>query len=446
MQKATSLPLTFHQFHYGFHGRFGLDELQHAAARFEFHLALHQRFLADAKPNWKAHQVRVLEFYAGTFIAVIQNHFHAARSQFRVNFLRQFHHRAVRRHAQRRDANGVGRDAQRPDDAVLVVALLDDRLQGSCDANAVAAHDGGLARTGLVEKSRAKLLAVFRAEFEDMANLDGPPDFQWFAAFRAGFTGSHSPQIEPLRHLDVAFDGDVAEMETVFVRTGGHVVRAAQPLVGINGNIPRLHSRGYSAETSRMRAERGRTFFRCRRPENRCAQSSGELRFLQLVVAADQNDNGFAVRDVNEGFDLAVGRNAVRRFAQRFDGDNAGRGKPLDFGFRISDFGFRRRAGGFLNIRGVTAGFAINHLVLAGFGGDHKLVRKFSADDAGVGFDRKRLQSAPRKDARISVVHFLVADLGRLVAHVEAVGVLHDELAGAHEAEARADRKSTRLN
>ena len=33
----------------------------------------------------------------------------------------------------------------------------------------------------------------------------------------------------------------------------------------------------------------------------------------------------------------------------------------------------------------------------------------------------------------------MVADHGRLVAHVEGVGVLHDEFLGAHEAEARAD-------
>ena len=55
------------------------------------------------------------------------------------------------------------------------------------------------------------------------------------------FAGSHGPQIKPLRHLDVAFDGDVAEMETVLVRAGSHVVRAAQAFVGIyfhgGGNI-----------------------------------------------------------------------------------------------------------------------------------------------------------------------------------------------------------------
>ena len=94
---------------------------------------------------------------------------------------------------------------------------------------------------------------------------------------------------------------------------------------------------------------------------------------------------------------------------------------------------------GFLDVRRVTAGFAVNDLVLAGLGRHHEFVRMTAADDAGVGLNRKRLQSAPRENARVGVVHFLVSGLRRLVAHVEAVGVLHDELPGAHQAEARAD-------
>ena len=188
--------------------------------------------------------------------------------QFGVNFLRQLHRLAVRRDSQRRDANLIRRDAQRPDDAVLVVALLDDRLQRARDADAVAAHDRRLARAGLVQKRRVQLLAVFRAELEHVADFNRAADFQRLAAFRAGFAGGDGAQIKPIRHLDVALDGDVAQMETILVRAGGHAVRAAQTFIGKNLARSVGHIR-HSAKRTRVRAERGNTFFRRRRTEHR---------------------------------------------------------------------------------------------------------------------------------------------------------------------------------
>ena len=66
-------------------------------------------------------------------------------------------------------------------------------------------------------------------------------------------------------------------------------------------------------------------------------------------------------------------------------------------------------------------------------------MRKFSADHAGVGLNGKRLQTAALKNPRVGIVHPLVTHLRRRVAHVETVGVFHDEFLGAHEAEARPD-------
>src|SRR5439155_906285 len=140
------------------------------------------------------------------------------------------------------------------DDAVLVVALLDDGLERARDADAVTAHDGGFARAGFIEEERAEALAVFRAELEDVADFDGAADLERLAALHTRLARRHRPQLPPLGHGDVAFNGDVLEMESVFVRAGGHVVRAAQALVGINGNF--LHAD--RTQTSRMRANGGK--------------------------------------------------------------------------------------------------------------------------------------------------------------------------------------------
>ncbi len=74
---------------------------------------------------------------------------------------------------------------------------------------------------------RVQLLAVFGAQLEDVADLNGAPDFQRLAAFGARLAGGDRAQVRPARHLDVALDGDVPQVEAVLVRAGGHVVRAA---------------------------------------------------------------------------------------------------------------------------------------------------------------------------------------------------------------------------
>jgi hypothetical protein len=66
-------------------------------------------------------------------------------------------------------------------------------------------------------------------------------------------------------------------------------------------------------------------------------------------------------------------------------------------------------------------------------------VRGQAADRARVGVHRAELELHPGEDARVRVVHRLVAAQHAGLVDVERVRVLHDELARAHHAEARAD-------
>src|SRR4249919_2092869 len=68
-----------------------------------------------------------------------------------------------------------------------------------------------------------------------------------------------------------------------------------------------------------------------------------------------------------------------------------------------------------------------------------EFVRSAAADRAGVGEHGAELQSQAGEDAAVGVVHVLVFGGERFVVDVEGVGVLHQELARAHHAEARAD-------
>ena len=67
-----------------------------------------------------------------------------------------------------------------------------------------------------------------------------------------------------------------------------------------------------------------------------------------------------------------------------------------------------------------------------------ELVRAGAADCAGVGGDGAELQPQAAEDARVGVVHVAVLALQIRVVGVERIAVLHDELARAHDAEARA--------
>jgi len=174
-----------------------------------------------------------LNFHAGAFIAVVQNHFHAARHQLGVKFFSQLHRLVVRVNVQRRDANLVRRDTQRPDDAVLVVALLDDRLQRARDADAVTAHHTRLAIARLVEEQRVGIFSLyFVPSLKTWPTSIARRIFSGLAHLAQGSPAVDRPQIKPLRHLDVALDGDVAQMKTVFIGAGLHVACIAQRFIG----------------------------------------------------------------------------------------------------------------------------------------------------------------------------------------------------------------------
>ena len=66
-----------------------------------------------------------------------------------------------------------------------------------------------------------------------------------------------------------------------------------------------------------------------------------------------------------------------------------------------------------------------------------ELVRHRVAHVAAVGLHGRRLEAAAREDSLVGVVHRPVALVRAGGVHVEGVGVLHDELLRAHEAEAR---------
>src|SRR5882762_3463305 len=188
-RRLNLLTVRVHELQDVFDGVLGLNRHHGPCPRLDFHFTFGQRLLANADANGKTDQFGVFEFDARPVVAVVQDDIHVARRQLGVDLFGAFHDFTLRGDVQRRDAHGVRRNADRPDDAVVVMALFDKGLQSPRDANAVTAHDRGLLFASFVEEPRVESFAVFGAEFEDVPDFNGALHFQGFAAFVAGFAG-----------------------------------------------------------------------------------------------------------------------------------------------------------------------------------------------------------------------------------------------------------------
>jgi hypothetical protein len=94
---------------------------------------------------------------------------------------------------------------------------------------------------------------------------------------------------------------------------------------------------------------------------------------------------------------------------------------------------------GAISIIGAGSGSsAKNFVVFPRLRENHELVRRRPADVSRVCFNRDVIERASRENAAVCVAHFLVCLAQRFDRRVERVGILHRELAPAHQSESRA--------
>ena len=92
---------------------------------------------------------------------------------------------------------------------------------------------------------------------------------------------------------------------------------------------------------------------------------------------------------------------------------------------------------GDLTIRAKPARAADHDRILADRREVHELVRDLAAHHPDVGLHRERVDAAPREDAMVRLVVTVVLQVETGLVAVEAVAVLHDELANANEPRTR---------
>ena len=105
----------------------------------------------------------------------------------------------------------------------------------------------------------------------------------------------------------------------------------------------------------------------------------------------------------------------------------------FEVAFRIGDSGIGRHGRRLLQIGRVSAAWAQGDQVFTRLRGDHVLLRLAPAHGARVRLHHRIPQPATLEDAAIGLVVLVVSRVQPGLVHVEGVGILHDELAHAHQ-------------
>ena len=159
------------------------------------------------------------------------------------------------------------------------------------------------------------------------------------------------------------------------------------------------------------------------------------LAVIEFVVARDNGHDRLAL-GVDESQRLA---RAVLGEAEKLgDGLDGAHTGSLDLGERAvaGTLGHNDLGACSLVIGSEAAIVAVDERGLAGVGQSHVLDGGVTADLAGVGDNGQSLNVAALADIGVGLLHLVVLLLQALLRGREAVGVLHDELAAAHQAKA----------
>ncbi len=218
---------------------------------------------------------------------------------------------------------------------------------------------------------------------------------------------------------------------STLVRAGDEAVEALERLVRehVDRAPDRTDEAGDGAEQLAQLALRRRT--------SRGPEGGLELDLVEAVVSTEQHEDRTAsLDDHREGLDDRPGGDAERRrdllhraSARGVHGDGLGQ--------RLGQVDALRGRAGDLDVGGI-AGVGERDVVLARGTGRHVLVRAGAAHHADVRLDAVPLQAGAVEDAVVGLDVQLVGVRQPLRVAVEAVGVLHDELARSQHAGARA--------
>src|SRR5690606_26353594 len=173
--------------------------------------------VADDDPVGNAHQLHVRKLHARALVTVVQNDFHAFRGQLFIELFGRFTDRVGFVMVQRHNGQTEGRDGFGPDNAALVVVLLDGGGHDPGNADAVAAHGHHHGLAVLVQRGGFHGVGIVAAELEDMADFNAALDYQRAFAVGARITFHDATQVEGFTQGEVALPVHASQVLAVFI-------------------------------------------------------------------------------------------------------------------------------------------------------------------------------------------------------------------------------------
>src|SRR5262245_36927552 len=143
-----------------------------------FELARVEPALRDHDAMRNAEELRVGELHSGPRVAIVEQRLETRGAQRFVQLLGRLAHARGFLQVDGHQHHLEGRDRLRPDDAALVVVLLDRGRHHARHADAVATHEHGDLATLLVHHFGVHRVAVFPAELEHVTDLDAAREAQ----------------------------------------------------------------------------------------------------------------------------------------------------------------------------------------------------------------------------------------------------------------------------
>src|SRR5690606_35539898 len=141
-----------------------------------------------------------------------------------------------------------GGHGARPDDALVVVGLLDDGGDHAGDPDAVGAHGDPLGLAVRAERVHLEGVGVLAAQLEEVADLDAARAVQGAAAVRRGVAVAHVGDVEHAVRGEVPAADQVDHVVVALVRAGDAGDAGDHPRVGVEGQLVALQrGRAYVA-------------------------------------------------------------------------------------------------------------------------------------------------------------------------------------------------------
>ena len=316
---------------------------------------------------------------------------------------------------------------------MLVVVLLHDGSKRAGHAHAVATHDERLLFAVLVHKGGTHGLGILGAQLEDLGDLDAASSRERLAAVRAGIAGNDGDQVGPLVDGKVAFGTGPGKVIIDLVGTAGPLLGLAQALVAHQtdalGQVDRSDKALVQAVDQELLVGHHAIAL---------AKDVLGLAVVELMIARNDGHNRLTL-GVDESQGLA--RTVLGEPKELGNGLDGAHARSLDLGecAVAGALGHNDLGACSLVIGSKAAIVAVDQRSLAGVGQSHVLDGSVAADLAGVGDNGQSLDIAALADVSVGLLHLVVLLLQALLRGGEAVGVLHDELATAHQAKAGAE-------